>query len=68
MICEWDKLKNRIQLEVTQRLGNHGNGKDKVTAIKLVMLVDCDGQPIVWSVESTNIEPGGKAKALLELL
>lgn len=68
MICEWDKLKNRIQLEVAQRSGHNHNGKDKVTAIKVIMLVDCDGQPLVWSIESTNIEPGAKAKALLELL
>lgn len=70
MIREWDKLINRIQLEVSQRIGGHSNNlaKDKVTAIKLIMLVDCEGQPIVWSVESTNVEPGSKAKALLELL
>lgn len=67
MITGWDKLKNRIQLEVAQRLGNNHYVKDKVTAIKLIMLVDCDGQPLIWSIESTNIE-GAKAKTLLELL
>jgi hypothetical protein len=70
MIAKWEQLRNRIQLEVTQRLGRHnGNTRElHLTAIKVVMLVDCNGEPLSWIVESTNVEPGNKAKAFLELL
>ena len=71
MITEWDKLINRIKLETNQRLGIHKNNgvrAQTVVAVKVAVLVDCDGNPMAWTVESSNVEPAARAKALLELL
>jgi hypothetical protein len=71
LIAEWDKLINRIKLETNQRLGAHkGNGVrgQSVVAIRVVLLVDCEGQPLTWLVESSNVEPAARARTLLELL
>jgi hypothetical protein len=70
VITEWDKLVNRIRLETGQRLKNqHLNGTQAqaVVAISVSLLVDCEGNPLTWIVESSNVEPGARAKTLLEL-
>lgn len=70
MITEWDKLVNRIRLETTQRLNhqrNNGTHAQAVVAVKVSLLVDCEGNPLAWCVESSNVEPGARAKTLLEL-
>ncbi len=70
MITEWDKLVNRIKLETNQRLTKqraNGNHPQAVVAIKVSMLMDCNGDPITWIVDSANVEPAARAKTLLEL-
>lgn len=70
MITGWDKLINRIRLETVQRLThqrNNGTQAQAVVAIKISVLVDCEGNPLTWTMESSNVEPGARAKTLLEL-
>ena len=57
MITEWDKLVNRIKLEPSQRLNhqrNNGNQAQSVVAVKISLLVDCEGNPLTWTVESSK--------------
>lgn len=71
MITEWDKLINRIKLESNTRLNRHTNGgTPRATAIGITVkiLVDCEGNPLTWIVESKDIEPLARARALLDLL
>lgn len=71
MISEWDKLINRVRLETSQRLGIHKNGDTRsnaIVAIKAVIFVDCNGTPIHWMVESSNVEPASRAKGLIDIL
>lgn len=70
MITDWDKLINRIRLETGQRLThqrNNGTQAQAVVAIKISVLVDCEGNPLTWTMESSNVEPGARARTLLEL-
>ena len=64
MITDWDKIINRIKSEVGYRLGNTGK-EQGVVSVRLTMMLDCDGKPIVWTVESKKIEPGFRARELL---
>lgn len=71
MITEWDKLINRVRQETSGRLNKHqNNGQPRATAVAVTvkMLMDCNGEPLAWIVESKDIEPLAKARALLELL
>lgn len=78
MITDWDKIIQRIRSEVDFRLGMTGahrqNGSNQaikkegaIVGITITMLVDCDNRPLVWTVESKRVEPGSRAKELLEL-
>lgn len=70
MIAEWDKLINRIRLETTQRINGKSNEvrMQSVVAIKAIIFVDCNGTPIHWMVESSNVEPASRAKGLIDIL
>lgn len=70
VITEWDKLINRIRLETTQRInGKSGETRSQsIVAIKAVIFVDCNGTPIHWMVESSNVEPASRAKGLIDIL
>lgn len=66
MITDWDKIIQRIRSEVAYRLGNNNTHKDSgVVSVKLCLLLDCNNKPIVWTVESRKVEPGGRAKELI---
>lgn len=68
MVTDWDKIIQRIRSEVAYRLGNNNGHKDSgVVSVRLCLLLDCDNKPIVWTVESKRVEPGNRAKELLEL-
>lgn len=67
MIPDWEKLVNRVKSEVDYRLGNNNTGKG-IVAVTLTMLMDCEGKPMVWTIDSKKVEPGSRAKDLLELL
>lgn len=68
MITDWDKIIQRIRSEVAFRLGNNNGHKDQgAVIVKLVMVLDCDNRPLVWTLTSGKVEPGSRAKELLEL-
>lgn len=68
MVADWDKIIQRIRSEVAYRLGNNNSHKDSGTVIvSVVMMLDCDNRPLVWTIESRKVEPGARAKELLEL-
>lgn len=67
MIDNWQLLRKRVEAEVQQQLRNNNGNKDQgVVKINITMLVDLC-QPIVWEVDSKRVEPGSKARALLDL-
>lgn len=68
VITDWDKIIQRIRSEVAFRLGNNNGHKDQgAVIVKLVMVLDCDNKPLVWTLTSGKVEPGSRAKELLEL-
>lgn len=67
MLSNWDKLIERIKSETRFRNGSHPSKQEqRLTAIRLTMLVDCNGCPISWIVQSNQVEPGNGAMRLLE--
>lgn len=67
MITEWDKLSNRVKLEVSKKVSNGRDSTKTLIAVNIALLVDCDGNPLVWTISSDSVEPLSKAKTLLEL-
>lgn len=75
MITEWDKLVNGAKFEAIALLdkrnkgSNHTNQREgHLVALRVNVLVDGDGNAIVWTIEPVHIKPGQRAKALLDLL
>lgn len=76
MISEWDKLVANTKNEVTSLLdrrfkGSNGTNQKvgHLVAIRLAILLDGEGNPIVWTIdEPIHVKPGQRAKALLDLL
>ena len=64
MISDWDKIINRIKSEVAYKLGT-GKSEGSVVALRLMLMIDCNGNPLLWTVEGKKIEPGYRAKELL---
>lgn len=64
MITDWDKIINRIKSEVAYKLGT-SKSTGSVVALRLMLMIDCDGNPLIWTVEGKKIEPGYRAKELM---
>jgi len=68
MITNWQKLINRIEQEIESQLRNNNSDKGQcVVKVVVCMLAGVNG-PDLWIVSSTKIEPGTKARALLDLI
>lgn len=68
MITNWQKLINRIEQEVQHQLRNNNSDKDQgVVKVSVTLLAGVNG-PDLWEVTATRIEPGAKARALLDLI
>lgn len=76
MVTEWEKLINNAKHEAISLLdrrykGSNGNNQKEghLVAIRVNVLVDGDGNAIVWTImEPLHVKPGQRAKALLDLL
>lgn len=66
----WNKVIERVHSEVSMRLRNrsHSHTKNNVIALKINMLVNDDGIPLVWTVEGKQIEPNSMARQMLGLV
>lgn len=66
----WNSIIQRVHDEVSFRLGNraHKQTQNNVIALKINMLVNDDGIPLVWTVESKHIEPKHAAREMLGLI
>lgn len=66
----WNRIIDRVKSEVSYRLGNrsHNHTQNNVIALKINMLVNDDGVPFTWTVESKKIEPNNLAREMLGLV
>lgn len=67
----WNKVIERVHGSIAQRVGHNNSNKhqqNNVVAVKISMLVNADGIPLVWTVESRKIEPNDKAREMLGLI
>lgn len=71
-ITTWNKIIDRIKTETSRCVRLSDNDaevrRQTVAAIKIVLLVDYDSNPITWVIEGHAVEPTKRAKALLDLL
>lgn len=70
-IATWNQIIDRIRAETSKCIRSNNDAEIRnqtVAAIKIVLLVDYDSNPITWVVEGHAVEPTKRAKALLDLL
>lgn len=58
----WNKVIEETKKEVSFRLGSysHQRTSSRVIAIAIKILVNDDGTPLLWTIESTNIKANGE--------
>lgn len=67
----WNKVIDRAKQETSYRLGkdrSHSHTSNSVVSLNIVMVVNDDGVPLVWEIESKRIESGGSAREILKAL
>lgn len=67
----WNKVIEETKKEVSFRLGSYAHQKTsgRVVAIAMKILVNDDGTPLLWTIESTNIKANGTgAREVLKYL
>lgn len=60
----WVGLTLRLKQEATHTLAN--NKSDGIAIVNAHVLMDSDGNPLVWVVSSKRVEPSRDARAILE--
>lgn len=66
-MAQWQHFLNRLQQEIEYQLRNNNSRKEQgIVLLKIEVLAGID-EPVLWTVEGKKVEPGGKAKSLLEL-
>lgn len=64
----WNRVIERANQEVSFRLGNrsHNHTKNNAIILNIIIVVNDDGIPQFWCVESKQIQPRGQAMELLK--
>lgn len=66
-MMRWEHLINRLKQEVDYQLRNNNSRKDEGVVYLEVRILAGESEPILWMVDGKKVEPGTKAKSLLEL-